>query len=67
MRREDSEPGAAADLIYLIEQVDNVEAELGPLVDTGVDPLEDAEIHLLIAGQSGSVRNGAVGLSRCRR
>jgi len=50
LRREDAEPGTAAHLVDLVEQVDNVEAQLHPLQEAGVDRLDNAEIHLLIAG-----------------
>ena len=56
MRRKDAEPGAAANLVDLVEQVDDVRAQFQPLVDPGVDRLDDAEIHLLIAGQGSPVR-----------
>jgi hypothetical protein len=59
LRRKDPEPGAAAKLVDLIEQVDDVKAELQPLVDAGVDRLDDAEINLLIARQGGSIRGPA--------
>ena len=56
---KDAEAGAAANLVDLIEQVENVEAEFQPLVDPGVNRLDDAEIHLLVAGQGGPVRRPA--------
>ena len=59
LRRKDAEPGAAANLVDLVEQVDDVKAQLQPLVESGVDRLDDAEINLLIARQGGPVRRTA--------
>ncbi len=56
LRRKDAEPGAAANLVDLVEQVDDVQAQLQPFVESGDDRLDDAEIHLLIAGQRSPVR-----------
>src|ERR1700739_1801860 len=56
LRSKDAEPGTAANLIDLVEQVDDVKAELQPLVDAGIDGLDDAEINLLIAWQGGAIR-----------
>ena len=51
MRGKHAEPGAAADLVDLVEEVGNVKPQLHPLQENSVDRLDDAEIHLLIAGQ----------------
>src|ERR1700756_3838773 len=59
LRRKDAEPGAAAYLVDLVEQVDDVEAKFHPFQETGGDRLDDAEIHLLVAGQGGPVRRSA--------
>src|SRR5271169_6137505 len=59
LRRKDAQPGAAANLVDLVEQVDDVKAQFQPLVDPGVDRLNDAEIHLLVAGQRSPVRRPA--------
>ncbi len=56
LRRKDAQARTAANLVHLVEQVDYVKAQFQPLVDPGVDWLDDAEIHLLIAGQRGPVR-----------
>ena len=55
LRRKDAEPGAAADLVNLVEQVDDVEAQFHPLQETGVYRLSDAEIDLPITGYGGPV------------
>src|SRR5260370_27393449 len=56
LRIADAEPGAVADLVDLVEQVENVEAQLEALVQSGVNRLNNAEVHLLIAGQAVPVR-----------
>jgi hypothetical protein len=57
---KDAKPLAGATLIDLVEQIDDVEPELHSLQDTGIDRLDDAEVHLLVAGQAGAIWNGAV-------
>src|SRR6516165_1776535 len=56
LRSKDAEPGAAAYLVDLVEQVDDVEPQLDTLQEAGGDRLDDAEIDLLIAGQGTAVR-----------
>ena len=53
--------GAVADLIDLIEQVEDVEPQLETLIDPSLYRLNNAQIHLLIAGQAVAVGDGAVG------
>src|SRR5258708_11774677 len=55
LRRTDADPGAVADLVHLIEQVDHVEACLQASPEAGVDLLHDAEIDLLVARQAAAV------------
>src|SRR5260370_25791439 len=56
LRIADADTGAVADLVDLVEQVENVEAQLEALVKAGVNRLNNAEVHLLIAGQAVPVR-----------
>ena len=56
LRRKDAESSAAANLVDLVEQVEDVESHLQPLVDPGLDRLHDAEIYLLMAGKRAPVR-----------
>src|SRR5215831_8325734 len=57
---KDPEPLAGTDLVDLVEQVDDVEAQFHSLKEAGGDRLDNAEIHLLITRQAGAVRDGAV-------
>jgi len=59
LRGKDPEALAGANLVDLVEQVDDVEAHFHSFEDTGVDRLDDAQIDLLIARQAAPVRNGA--------
>src|SRR6266404_3954080 len=52
LRVADADPRAVTDLVDLIEQVQHVEAQLEPPVDSGRDRLDNAEIHLLVAGEA---------------
>src|SRR6516162_3893548 len=56
LRGEHAQPRARTYLVYLIEQVDDIEAQLQPLVDPSLDRLDDTHIHLLVAGEGGPVR-----------
>ena len=56
LRVADTHPGAVADLIDLIEQVEDVEAQLHSLIEAGIDRLNHAEIDLLVARQAGPIR-----------
>src|SRR6266851_3786836 len=57
LRVADADPRAVAGLVDLVEQVEDVEAQLEALVDPGLDRLNNAEIHLLIAGEAVPVRD----------
>src|SRR5437868_2445405 len=57
LRVADTDPGSVADLVDLVEQVENVEAQLHALVPSGLYRLNDTEVHLLIARQAIPVRN----------
>ena len=52
LRVADTHPRAIADLVDLIEQIEDVEAELEPFIEPGRDRLDYAEIHLLVAGEA---------------
>src|SRR5260370_15087001 len=56
LRIADADAGAVADLVDLVEQVENVEAQLEALVQSGVNRLHNAEVHLLVARQAVPVR-----------
>src|SRR5205823_4105634 len=56
LRVADADTGAVADLVDLVEQVENVEAQLEALVQSSVNRLNKADVHLLIAGQAVPVR-----------
>src|SRR5215472_6853540 len=56
LRVADTHPRAVANLIDLIEQVEDVEAQLHSLIEAGVYRLNHAEIDLLVAGQAGPIR-----------
>src|SRR5882757_8809462 len=55
LRRADADPGAVADLVNLIKQVDHVEARLQASPEAGVDLLHNAEVDLLVARQTAAV------------
>jgi hypothetical protein len=59
LRVADTDPRAVADLVDLVEHVEEVETQLKAPVHSGIDRLNDAEIHLLIARQAGPVRASA--------
>ena len=42
LRGADADPGAVADLVPLIKQIDDVEAQFETLEDPGIDLLQDA-------------------------
>lgn len=56
LRVANPDPGAVADLVDLVEHVEEVETQLEALVQSGLDRLNHAEIHLLITGQARPVR-----------
>src|ERR1700731_4735720 len=56
LRVADTDAGSVADLVDLVEQVVNVEAQLEPFVEARLDRLNNAEVDLLIAGQAVPVR-----------
>src|SRR3954470_14199202 len=56
LRRSDPDPGTVADLVFLVEQIDHVEAQLEALEQAGIHLLQDAQIDLLIIRQMGAVR-----------
>ncbi len=58
------DPRTVADLIDLVEEIEDIEPQFEPLVDPGIDRLDDAEIDLLIARQTVPVGNGSVGGSK---
>jgi hypothetical protein len=61
LRRKDPEPLAGSDLVDLVKQVDDVEAQFHAFKDPGVDWLNDTEIDLLVARQARTVWDRAVG------
>src|SRR3954454_21653310 len=56
LRRPDPDPGAVADLVYLVQQIDHIKAGFETLPPAGIDLLDDAEIDLLVARQAAAVR-----------
>src|SRR5260370_23896647 len=61
LRVAHTDPGSVADLVDLVEQVENVEAQLEPFVEARLDRLNNTEIHLLVAGQVMAVRDSSSG------
>ena len=61
MRRSDANPGAVADLVFLVEQIDDIKAEFEPFEPAGIDLLHDAQIDLMVIRQTGAVRGVALG------
>src|SRR4029077_388325 len=59
LRGKDPKALAGTNLVDLVKQVDDVRAQFHTLEDPGRDRLDDAEIHLLIARQAATVRDGA--------
>src|SRR6516165_3585338 len=52
-------PGAVADQIDLVQQIDDVEAHFDPPKWAGCERLDDAEVDLLISGQASPVGSSA--------
>src|SRR5437867_3327084 len=61
LRVADTDARAVADLVDLVEQVEDVEADFRSLEKAGGDRLNEAEVHLLIAWQAVAVWNCAIG------
>src|SRR4029077_2139121 len=61
LRVADTDPRAVADLVDLVEQVEDVKAEFQTFVNAGVDRLNNAEVHLLIARQAVAVGDRTIG------
>lgn len=59
LRVTDADPGAVADLVDLIEKVEDIEAQLHPFRKPSIDRLNDAEIDLLVARQGRPIRDRA--------
>ena len=51
LRIADADPRAVADLVDLVEQIEDVKAQFEPFVNPGIDRLDDAEIDLLELGR----------------